>query len=52
VVYNALLRATTVTSKFGRAEAIPTERLRAHRFVRSIRVRRFTLSKGLASTEL
>src|SRR5262245_3122504 len=27
-VYNALLRATTVTSKFGTAEAIPIERLR------------------------
>ena len=28
-VYNSLLRATTVTSKFGTAEAIPIDRLRA-----------------------
>lgn len=28
-VYNSLLRATTVTSKFGTAEAIPVDRLRA-----------------------
>jgi D-aminopeptidase len=28
-VYNALFRATTVTSKFGSAEAIPVERVRA-----------------------